>query len=572
VSQSVGPSSFYTLVNGLNNGTKYTFDIVANDSTNASTDPAVYRSVAPGFKPSPAVSSSAVATGSGIVSVSWNPPTSNATPPIGWYVVRSVSSSPSDPIIKRDTYTYRSTLTISSLNTASMYSFNVYAVNDPGYSAAASTLSISPNISMGDTFTYIELYQPDGGSNYTYRIYSKETGWNVVESPYTVTDYDGQYTSSNFDLDYDYYGTSNTFCTGYYSRYDNPDIGRREYKMEFRRTDGSLLRTISIFDNNYDWYLPRSYGTSNTGFFYNSNDSNGNYHIQMYQPHTNTYQSYSIVNTNNYIQDVELLNNGVYFVTSNIDHYEHYIWNIHSNAPTLITSNYDYNYENLYSPSTAIFLLGQQSNPPYYDTVTYMDDTTFSASYNLLSNAYTNSYTNAYGVHGGRAFFRGYNELTSNYDVYAFNQMPMMTPVILSNLQSNGYTINQRYDYPYNTENYEQTYTSDSLLILNMQGSSQFIARGGGQPLYDFENLFVYEGNYVAIKITLEDGSIPINTPYTYYGMSYQNSNYGYLVGSINGYPHTSLSYTTAGSNYISVSGTYKILDYNNGNDKLFSK
>jgi len=565
VSQSVGPSSFYTSINGLNNGTKYTFEIVANDSTNASTDPAVYRSVAPGFKPSPALSSSAVATGSGIVSVSWNPPTSDATPPIGWYVVRSVSSSPSDPVIKADTYTYRSTLTISSLNTASMYSFNVYAVNDPGYSAAASTLSISPNISMGDTFTYIELYQPDGGSNFAYRIYSKETGWNVVESPYTVTDYDGQYTSSNFDLDNDYYGTSNTFCTGYLSRYNNPEIGHREYKMEFRRTDGSLLRTISIFSNNYSWDLPRSYGTSNTGFFYNSNDATSNFDIQMYQPYTNTYHTSSITNTNNYM-NVELLNNGVYFVTSNVDHYEHYIWNINSNTPTLILSTFNYYDRDLHGVSTATFLVSQTLDSNYYDTVTYMDDTGFSSNYLLASTTYTNISVTRYGDRGDHAYLRGYNSNTSNYDLYVFNQLPSMIPVILSNLQSNRYIFDTYFDSTYNDVNYNQTYTSDSLLILSLQGTSYYITSGSNSN-YGSVNMF-NEGNFMDIKITLQDSSIPVDISYASYGTSYQTSNFGYLVGSMDAYPHTSLTYATFGSNDIYVHGQYQVL---NGNNGLFS-
>ena len=496
ISQSVGPSTFYNKISSLTNGTQYAFQIVADDNTSASSAPAVYRTITPGFKASEALTPSAVAISSGTAVISWQPPTSDGNAPIGWYVVRSVSSSPSDPTRKVSAYaTDRSTI-ISQLNTGSMYSFNVYAVNDPGYSPAASTLTISPN--LGDSFTYIELYTPDGGSNYTYRIYKSQTDtWNVVEAPYTVSDYDGHYTSSNFEINSNYNGTSNTFSTGYYSRYYNPSTGYREYKFEFRQNDGSLLRTISTLDNNNDYYLPHSYGNHNTGFFYNSNDSNENYDIQMYQPHTDTYRSASIINTDNYIQDIELLNNGVYFVTAYTDHYNHYIWNINSNAPTLITSNYGYNYEHIFGVSTAIFLLGQQSNPFCYDTVTYMDDTTFSSNYSLQADTYTNSRTGQYGVLGNRAYFRGYNSNTSNYDVYAFNQMPNMTPVVLSNLQSNGYTVNQWYDTNYGIDNYNQTGASDVLLVLHTQATTNYINAGGGSILYDYENLFYSAGNYI---------------------------------------------------------------------------
>jgi hypothetical protein len=570
VSQSVGPSSFYTKIDSLTNGTEYTFQIVADDDTNASTDPAVYRTIAPGFKPSLALSTTATAVGSGQVMVTWDPPANDGTAPIGWYVVRSVSSSPSDPIIKVSAYATDSTTTISGLNTGSMYSFNVYAVNGPGYSLPASTLSISPTLGVGDTFTYIELYEPDGGSNYTYRIYNSETdAWNVVQSPYSVSDYDGDYTSSNFYNDYSYNGTSNAFCTTYRSRYNNPSTSYGEYKFEFRNNNGTHLRTISTIANNDNWYLPRAYGNSNTGFFYNSNDATSNYDIQMYRPYTNTYQTSSITNTDSSMDSVQLLNNGVYFVTSNVDHYEHYIWNINSNSPTFVLSSFNYSYEYLYNPSTAILLVSETLDSNYYDTVTYIDDSGFTSSYSLASTTYTNVNTNRYGVDGGRFYFRAYNSNTSNYNLFAFNQLPNMTPILLSNLQSNRYVLDTFYDTVYNHENYDQTYTNDSLMVVNLQGTSYEI-NSGSNLNYDSVSMF-NDGNYIDMKITLEDSSIPVDQSYMYYGTSYQRSNFGYLVGSVNAYPHTSLTYTTAGSNDIYVHGTYQVLNGNNGLFSTFS-
>jgi len=568
VSQSVGASTFYTMVSSLTNGTEYAFQIVADDDTSASSDPAVYRTIAPGFKSDEALNTSVVATGSGRVIVSWEPPAIVAVPPVGWYVVRSVSSSPSDPTRKVSAYSTDSTAMISSLNIASLYSFNVYAVNDPGYSVAASTLIISPTIGI-DTFTYIEVYEPDGGTKYKYRIYNFETdNWNVVESPYSVTDYDGDYSSSNFYNDYDYYGTSNTFCTGYYSRYQNPSTSYYEYKFEFRNNNGTHLRTISTSTNNDDWFLPRSYGNSNTGFFYNSNNETSNFDFQMYQPHTDTYKISSLT-IDGYVSDVELLNNGVYFVTSNVDHYEHYIWNINSNSPTFVLSSFNYSYEPLYNPSTTILLLSETLDSNYYDTVTYIDDTGFSSNYSLSSSTYTNINTNRYGDNGNRFYFSAYNSNASNYNIYAFNQLPDMTPVILSNLQSNRYVLNTFYDSVYNYENYNQTYTTDSLLVVNIQGTPNIIFSGSNSN-YGSISMF-NDGNYIDIKITLEDSSIPVNQSNMYYGTSYQTSNFGYLVGSMDAYPHTSLTYTTAGSNDIYVYGGYQVLNNNNGLFSTFS-
>jgi hypothetical protein len=270
--------------------------------------------------------------------------------------------------------------------------------------------------------------------------------------------------------------------------------------------------------------------------------------------------------------DRELLNNGVYFITSNVDHYEHYIWNINSNAPTLIISNYDYysEYKRLSGVSTAIFLISQQVDLIYYDTATYMDDTGFSSNYSLPPNTYTDTYLNQYGVYGDHVFFQGYDSNTSNYDLYVFNQLPTMTPIIFSNL---GYFFTYQYYSNQNNENYDQTYASDVLLltdILSTQGTSYYISRGEGPP-YN-KDLFIYDGgNYIDMKITLEYGSIMMSNDDIYYGRSAQRSNYGYLAGSLNAYPHTSLMYVTAGSNSISVRGTYKALDFEYLNDRLFS-
>ena len=489
-SQTVNSSTFYLKVSSLTNSTDYTFQILATNEFGDG-NPISFRTVQPGLVPNSIASPTATVISSSAVQIGWTGPIPDSSiPSTGWFVVQSISSSPSDPEIRVSANSTDNTATISSLNISSLYVFNVYAINDPGYSLPISTTPISPILFVGDVFTYIELYQPDGGSNYTYRIYNTQAdSWIETGSPYSVSDYDDDYTSSNFSNYYQVFGgTSNTFCITYVSRYANPSTGYDEYKFEFRQTNGLLLRTVSTSINNTSWDLPYAYGDSNTGFFYNSNDVTSNYDIQIYQPNTNTYKLSSITNTNNSMNNVELLNNGVYFVTSNIDHYKHYIWNINSNTPTLITSNYDYDYTYT-NFSTAIFVIGRQNNPSYFDTVTYMDDSGFSSNYSLASNTYTNINISQYGINRNYPFFDGYNSNTSNYDIYVFNQLPSMTPIILSNLQSNRYILDKRYDFG-NTVNFYETTASDSLLILSLQGTSASINAGGGMPYYDNENLF----------------------------------------------------------------------------------
>ena len=106
-----------------------------------------FRTVKPGFPPNPITNPTVSVVSTSAVQVGWTGPIPDTNiPSTGWFVVQSVSSSPSDPEIRVDTYGYESTVMISSLNTASMYAFNVYAVNDPGYSLAVSTSAVSPVI------------------------------------------------------------------------------------------------------------------------------------------------------------------------------------------------------------------------------------------------------------------------------------------------------------------------------------------------------------------------------------------------------------------------------------------
>lgn len=141
-SQSVTSSTFYIKVSSLVNTVRYSFQITAANS-NGSGNPANFRTVRPGLVPNPITNPTATVISTATVQIGWEGPTPDSNiPSTGWFVVQSVSSSPSDPEIRVNTYGTASTAVISSLNTASLYSFNVYAVNDPGYSYAMSTIAV----------------------------------------------------------------------------------------------------------------------------------------------------------------------------------------------------------------------------------------------------------------------------------------------------------------------------------------------------------------------------------------------------------------------------------------------
>jgi len=146
ISQTVDSSIKYLKISSLLNHTPYAFQIFGTNSYGDGL-PVYFRTVQPGFVPNPVTSTTATVLSNAAVQIGWTGPIPDVNiPSTGWFVVQSISSSPGDPEIRVNTYGFESTVVVSSLNTASMYSFNVYAVNDPGYSLAISTIAVSPVI------------------------------------------------------------------------------------------------------------------------------------------------------------------------------------------------------------------------------------------------------------------------------------------------------------------------------------------------------------------------------------------------------------------------------------------
>lgn len=126
----------------VSNGTKYTFTITATNA-NGTSAPTTFRTVAPGFKPQPVASVSAVSYSDTSALITWVSSGTVATPPVEWFVAQAQSCNVADPVIQRSLYPVDSNVLLSSLNVASQYIFKVYAVNDPGYSPVAVTSSLT---------------------------------------------------------------------------------------------------------------------------------------------------------------------------------------------------------------------------------------------------------------------------------------------------------------------------------------------------------------------------------------------------------------------------------------------
>jgi hypothetical protein len=175
----------------LTNGVKYTFTITATNADGVS-EPATFRTVAPGIKPQPVASVSAVSYSDTSALVTWVSSGTVAVPPVEWFVAQAISCNVADPVIQRSQYPYSSNVVLSSLNAASQYVFKVYAVNDPGYSQVATTPGAPTGVSgtPGNTQVTVAWTPPfsDGGAaitSYTVKYSTDGTNYTSFGSTFS---------------------------------------------------------------------------------------------------------------------------------------------------------------------------------------------------------------------------------------------------------------------------------------------------------------------------------------------------------------------------------------------------
>jgi hypothetical protein len=140
----LAPTYGYYKVTGLANATTY-FTTIAASTISGYGPTANFRAFQAGSAPLFSASTTTAAY-SGVTNalISWTPPITSPDATIFWYVIKSKSSNPADPVLK---YTAngltQNTYFVKGLNPYSTYYFTINAVNCPGYSPPASTNTVT---------------------------------------------------------------------------------------------------------------------------------------------------------------------------------------------------------------------------------------------------------------------------------------------------------------------------------------------------------------------------------------------------------------------------------------------
>jgi hypothetical protein len=507
ISYTLNPSTFYLKISSLTNDTQYAFQITASNAYGVSA-PAYFRTVQPGFVPNPVSNPTATVISTSAVQIGWDGPTPDVNiPSTGWFVVESISSSSSDPEIRISAYESQSTAVISSLNTASMYSFNVYAVNDPGYSLAVSTIAVSPVIGGGDLYTYFNIVTISGSNHYYYTIYNSQTGWGApVDTGLNASQY--SYMNNNNGG-----GSNYLFGTFYNSNTST-------YAIPFVNTSGIALDTITwnaVHDNGF--VRPNSY-SNDTMFAYSSNLGSGIYDLQLYQPDTGLYQLAFIKSEGTFFGSIYPipLQNSEFFLAVSSYTYINYLWDIHQSSPTyLFESYYQFPVFGQSEPvpvnsNTGIITTTILSSPGYYDTVCYITEPSTLQQYALAPDTYTNYYNDGtFGNNNQNAYrIMLYNNNTTYYDIYIWNNFSnFQNPVILSNIGSNGNTFNF---ISRNDTTYEATYTTNVLLFYTFDTASYNSGAGIGTTYTILPNGSVLSSVYTSTTVALTNTNFQITS------------------------------------------------------------
>jgi hypothetical protein len=173
-----GPTQYYK-VTGLTNGQTYQTSIAATNDNGATYGPtANFREFQPGSPPTdPPATATATRLSTESAVINWDPSISTPDAQIFWYVVKSQSTNPTDPVIKTNGYALsQSNVIISGLNSNSQYTFQVQPVNCPGYGPSITTNSINMTFAPNN-LSNLSLWLDANDETTVLRSGANVTGW-----------------------------------------------------------------------------------------------------------------------------------------------------------------------------------------------------------------------------------------------------------------------------------------------------------------------------------------------------------------------------------------------------------
>jgi hypothetical protein len=295
-----GPVTDY-VVTGLTNTVTYSAIIEATNDNGLTYGPSArFHDFQTGSPPPQGPSTvTATAFGTNSASISWTPPTVLPDATIYWYVVTSKSSRDSDPILSTNGWAFmQSNVILSGLNPASVYTFNVEAVNYPGYSPILSTNQIQfTTIYTSSLIVYVDTksnasYSGTGTTWFNlipaYNSVNYMLGPGATTPTFSSIIYNGTNVSS-FHFTGGQYVVNNTNMQSYLTA--NSLKETREFWFYWRGSNGILQNELGdpnpnsgwhdaqiVLSNNVIWFGYWQNGMSGFNVF-NSLTSNRWYHL-----------------------------------------------------------------------------------------------------------------------------------------------------------------------------------------------------------------------------------------------------------------------------------------------------
>jgi hypothetical protein len=290
------------------------------------------------------------------------------------------------------------------------------AIIDAAYPPSAPPTPITP--SGPSQWSYYIIWE--GVTNYEYLIYNSLTAtW--------IPNIDSGIVVANYSLDY-----VDWFSAGFVPVYAiyNPTDGLNDRIHQFVNFNGTVVRNITYIES-YPNFATNF--RQETFIVYYLDPTLNSYIIQLYNPNLDILTSITLAVGVSITDIISLVTYGVYVTTTDNINYTYWTWSPTQTTPNpLITTQYP---DSRTDTGDYVVVLGSSAN--YWNTIYYISGTTTYTTYSLPSGKYLtdNGYNSrSFGINYTKYKYSFLNTTTSNYDSYIFNRLPILTPVVISNV------------------------------------------------------------------------------------------------------------------------------------------